>query len=280
LVVRFRTGAGERQLTLRPSWSSSSYDMVKSHVDRYPAGAEVALWLNPADPDDARYEVGATLANVIVLGALGGMGLLFVALGLWTLRPSARPSSQAPARSPARDLRLLVRVFAGVGVALTAVGMWLVARDVSMLRSWPYVEAAAIEATTITTRSRSRGRPTGPLYDVQVTFRYVVDGRTYESRTRSGIASSSTSRRDELLRRFAPGTRHTIRHRPGDANVIRYELDWSFATFLMSGAVTLMGLVFVGIGAGMSRVTPATPRAGPPDIDAEDREIAHQKRFR
>jgi hypothetical protein len=93
------------------------------------------------------------------------------------------------------------------------------------------------------------------------------------------MASSRTSRRDELLSMFAPGTRHQIRHRPDDPNVIRYNLTWSFGTFALSGGMVLMGLVFLGIGFGLSRVKPMVRQHGPPDIEAEDREIERERQF-
>src|SRR5262249_28579962 len=59
LVLRIETAGAPRQVTVRPGWSSGSYDMVKSHVERFPAGSAVEVALNPADANDVRYELGA-----------------------------------------------------------------------------------------------------------------------------------------------------------------------------------------------------------------------------
>ncbi len=107
----------------------------------------------------------------------------------------------------------------------------------------------------ISSRTSVGNRPSQLMYDVQVTFRYEVSGARFESQTTSGLASSSLSRRDELLQQFAPGTRHRIHHRPDDPNVIRYNLDWSFTTFALSGGMLLMGLVFLGFGILFVRLT-------------------------
>ena len=107
----------------------------------------------------------------------------------------------------------------------------------------------------ISSRTSVGNRPSQLMYDVQVTFRYEVSGTQFESQTTSGLASSSLSRRDELMKQFAPGTRHRIHHRPDDPNVIRYNLDWSFTTFALSGGMVLMGLVFLGFGILFLRLT-------------------------
>ena len=72
-------------------------------------------------------------------------------------------------------------------------------RDRALL-SWPGVEAEAVGAEVVTSRSSVGNRPSTVVYDVQVAFRYDVDGRRYESRTTSGLSSSSRSRGARMSR--------------------------------------------------------------------------------
>jgi hypothetical protein len=241
-------------VTIRPSWNSGSYDLVKAHVDRYPAGSTVSVAINPADAADVRYELGMTLTNMIGPGALGVMGLLFAAIGGWVLTRSGRPRPASPADT-ATLTRRVAMLFSVIGAVILGIGIWMFGGDLSMVRTWSPVEAEAVNARAISTRSSVGNRPSSLMYDVQVTFRYTVDGRSYESQTTSGMASSGTARRDELLALFAPGTRHRIHHRPDDPNVIRYNLESTFTTFALSGAMVLMGLVFLGFGALFLRLT-------------------------
>jgi hypothetical protein len=261
LVLRVQTAGGPRQVTVRGSWDSSSYDMVKSHVDRYPPGSTVEVAINPADENDVRYDLGGTLTNLIGPGILGIMGLIFTGIGVGTL---ARSGRQQRAASPADNTRLTRRVawiFAAIGVGILGLGVWLVSRDVAMLRSWQPVEAESVAVRPISSRSSIGNRPSQLVYDVQVTFRYAVGGTRFESQTTSGLASSSLRRRDELMKQFAPGTRHRIHHRPDDPNVIRYNLAWSLTTFALSGGMLAMGLVFLGFGILFLRLTRAAGRA-------------------
>jgi hypothetical protein len=279
VVLRFEDAGAIRQLTVRSNWSSSSYSMVKEYVDRYPAGAAISVAVNPDDAGDVRYELGPTFTNLIGPGVIGLLGLICAAIGLWTL---VRPRSQTPA-SAADNARVTRRVgwlFAAIGAGIIAIGIWIGWQDAVMVRTWVAVDAESLAVRPITSGGSGGTRPSRTLYDVQVTFRYEVDGRRFESDSASGMASSSTGRRDELMARFAPGTRHRIHHRPDDPNVIRYNLDSFFTTFAASGGLVLMGLVFLAFGTLFSRVRFAPQRDGPPDIDAEDREIAQQERFR
>jgi hypothetical protein len=277
LVLRFEDAGAIRQLTVRSNWSSSSYSMVKSYVDRYPAGASVEVAINPADASDVRYELGPTWTNLMAPGIVGALGLLCLGAGLWTLRPKPRPASDTANRRLTRRVGWL---FAAIGAGLLAIGIWMAWLDVRMVRTWVPVDAESIAARPITSRRSGGSGPSRTLYDVQVTFRYDVGGRRFESETTSGMASSSTGRRDELMRQFAPGTRHRIHHRPDDPNVIRYNLDSFFTTFAAPIGISLMGVVFLAFGVGFSRVREVPGRSGPPDIEAEDREIEQQKRFR
>jgi hypothetical protein len=263
LTLRVQTGGATREVTVRRSWSSSSYDMVKGHVDQYPAGSTVEVAINPADETDVRYELGATLTSLIGPAVLGLMGLVCSGIGAWTLARSRRPPS-APAADNVRLTRRVALIFVAIGAGLLGLGGWMASLDVAMLRSWQPVEAEAVAVRPISGRSSVGNRPSQPVYDVQVTFRYDVGGTRFESQTTSGLATSSLGRRDELMKRFAPGTRHQIHHRPADPNVIRFNLGWSFTTFAASGGMMLMGLVFLGFGVLFrwltSRAAPASRR--------------------
>jgi hypothetical protein len=254
LVVRFESGGATRQVTIQPGWSSASYDMVKSHVDGHPAGSNLEVAINPADAGDVRYELGPTLSNLLGPLIVGGMGLIFAAVGVFTLTRSRAASKATPEENRTLTRRVAV-LFCAIGAGIIGLGIWLGAGDLEMTRTWPPVEAEVVSSRSVATRSSVNNRPSVLVYDVQVLFRYTVDGRTYESQTMTGASTSSTFRRDELLEEFAPGTRHRINHRPDDPNVIRYNLDSPLSTFGLSGGMALMGLVFLGFGLLFLRVT-------------------------
>lgn len=251
LVLQLESEGRTREVTVTPFWSSGSYAMVKSHVDRYPTGSRVEVAVNPADQADVRYALGPTAANLIGPGALAFMGLLFAGIGIGLWRRARRQAG--PTTDPALSVGTVAAIFGVIGVVIIVIGLWLLSRDLEMLRSWEAVDAESIAVRTVSSRSSVGNRPSTLMYDVQVTFRYEVNGSRIESQTTSGLASSSTRRRDALLQQFAAGTRHRIRHRPDDPNVIRYGLDYSFRTFLLSGGMTMMGLVFLGFAAMIRR---------------------------
>ena len=108
----------------------------------------------------------------------------------------------------------------------------------------------------------------------------MVGDRSYQSTTLYGIASSSESRASNMLATYAPGTSHVIRYRPGDPNVIRFDMDSYFAVFVMSIALLAMGLVFGGFAAAMfwsfrrddaRAAAAALAGDGDGDLAAEDR---------
>ena len=252
LVFRLQAGEISRQVTITGAWSSSSYDMVKSHVDRYPAGSTIEVAVNPDNAVDLRYELGPTFSNLIGPGVVGVMGAIFTVIGLWTM--TRAPVRQSPAAIESGSaVRAVATIFGVIGIVIVVIGIWLVSLDLSMLRSWETTDAESIAVRPVSSRSSVGNRPSSLVYHVQVTFRYEVNRTPFQSQTTSGLASSSARRRDELMQQFAPGTRHQIRFRPGDPNVIRYDLDYSFSTFMLSGGMVLMGLIFIGFAVPIWR---------------------------
>jgi hypothetical protein len=253
IVFRLERDGQARDVTVTASWSSSSYDSVRAYVDRFPAGAIVPVAINPADGSDIRYELGASLLNLLVPGLLGALGLIFTIVGLVTIRP--RQASAPSAAQNAQALRRVAVTFTVIGAVLSGIGIWLFARDAAMLREWPTVDGVVTDVALVTRMSRSQGGPSARLYDVQVTFGYVAGGKRYESQTTTGIASTSRDRAAALLKEYAQGTHHPIRHRPDDPNVIRFEVS-RLNIFAAAVGLTLMGLVFLGFGLAFQKTGP------------------------
>ncbi|MFN0304851.1 MAG: DUF3592 domain-containing protein [Burkholderiales bacterium] len=265
LVLHLQASGGIRQVTITGRWDSSSYDMVKSHVDRYPAGARIEAAVNPENDADVRYALGRTGTNLIGPGVVGFMGILFagVGIGMWARDGTRRKQARTAAKA-GRTVRAVAATFGVIGIVILVIGIWLLWLDLAMLRSWMAADAESIAVRPVASRTSVGNRPSTLVYGVQATFRYEVNGTPFESQAMSG-SSSSTQGRDELMQRFAAGTRHQIRYRPGDPNVIRHGLDYSFSTFMLSGGMVLMGLVFIGFAVPIWRSVRASRAREAPD---------------
>lgn len=250
IVFELNDGRGLRRVTIVPSWSSSSYDLVRAYVERYPAGARVAVAINPSNSDDVRYELGPTATSLMLPGVLGGIGLLFSVVGIVViLRPTA---AAGPVRSP-RTLRWVSGVFMAVGIGVGSFGAWLLTLGTAV--DWPEVEATVVDGTVIHVSSTNRS-PHRSFYDIQVTFAYEVNGVRVTSKTTSGHSNSSRERTVARLIAYAPGSRHMVRHRPDDPNVVRFEVT-PFAERALPVALVLLGVVCLGFGAATISEWPA-----------------------
>ena len=250
IVFRIERDGPPRDVTVTASWSSSSYESVRAYVDRFPAGTVVPVAINPADASDIRHELGASLLNLLLPGILGAFGLIFTIVGMVTIRPR-RTSVWSPAQN-ARVLRRVATTFTIIGAVLLAIGIRLFSRDAAMLREWPTVNGAVTDVALVRSTSSSRNGPSTTLYDVQVTFAYEASGKRFESKTTTGVATSSRDRAASLVKQYARGTHHPVRHRPDDPNVIRFDVS-RLSIFAAAGGLTLMGLVFLGFGLGFLR---------------------------
>jgi hypothetical protein len=83
--------------------------------------------------------------------------------------------------------------------------------------SWPQARAVMTSCAPV-----SRWIRQGTVYRLAVTYRFEVDGKTYEGNTTGfdgGPELSSLEDATALVARHAPGTQVTIRHAPGDPTV-------------------------------------------------------------
>lgn len=258
LVLRTRENETDRDVTLVSSWTSASYDLVRKQVDKYVPGRSLRVAVNPSDPKDLRYDLDVTLMNMTGPGVLAILGLVFGGIGMWFMRPAGP--------RPADDSLTWMRVgwaFGLIGIVLTTIGVTLLMSDLAMLREWPEADAqvVAVQLVTASPGMQQSGAGQAALVDTEVTFRYTVGARTYTNRTLYGVASTDVASARGRMTKYAPDTRHKIRFRPGDPNVIRYDMDSKFTVFFVSGILLLMGLLFAGLGI-MVRLVFARSRQG------------------
>jgi len=247
-VFELADGRGPRQVAVGAAWNSGSYDFVRAFVDRYPVGTTLDVAVNPDDADDLRYELGPTRANLILPGSLGVMGAIFVLCAVGTLM--WRGPSASSAAASARTFRRVAALFIALGVGLGALGGWFWTFETAL--DWPEVEATVVEGVVLAVSSGS-SRPSRAAYDIQVTFSYEVDGRPVTSRTTSGSSSSSQSAAAARLEGYAPGSRHRVRHRPDDPNVVRFEVS-ALRERALAGGLLGMGAVFTLLGGLLRRL--------------------------
>ena len=242
LVFRYDAAGQTRERTFKSSWSSGSYDIVQRFVAEYPAGRRLVVGVNPADPDDIAYDLQWAFNNLMGPLIVGGLGVLFVGIGLVVGRTSSR---HAP---PADPFRHVAWVFRSIGVVAFVVGGLMCGSQAAVRRDWGSVTATVMSTDAVSSSvGLSSGRQQrGQLLDSRIAFRYVVDGKTYENVTTYGVASSDVGALRARLEAFAPGTSHTIRYRPGDPNIIRFSLDSWWATFGLGVGLMGMGLLFAG----------------------------------
>lgn len=249
IVFRYHVaGEGIRHRAIAANWSSSSYDMVRGYVADYPAGRHLSVAVNPADPDDIRYDLGATIVNLAAPSILLTLGVVFGGIGVVVLRRSSRPgratmraealgAAASTGRHAASTVRRIGLTFVAIGVVVLGISTLLLRAELRAGREWVAVDATVIASRVIVTGLSSTGSSgVRRMYDTEITVRYTVGGTAYESTTRSGISTSSRTRAEDEAARFAPGTSHTVHVKPDDANIVRFNFG-SWTRFLLPGGL-------------------------------------------
>ena len=82
------------------------------------------------------------------------------------------------------------------------------------------------------------------MYQTFVEFRYTVNGKEYLTPSDAGYSTSSYPQMKRLADKFPPGTRHAIKYNPIDPNDIYFNAEYSFGFFLLPVVFGGVGLVF------------------------------------
>jgi hypothetical protein len=151
-----------------------------------------------------------------------------------------------------RVLKLVGGIFAVVGLALLGAAYWTGNRQLTIIKSWPTIQAEVTKSQVTHHLSHDSERSTDTMmYEAEIEFRYTLNGKEYVTPSNPGYSTSSYPEMKRLADTFAPGTTHLIRYNPADPNDIRFNAGYSFGFFFLPVLFGGMGIVFGGIGTGL-----------------------------
>lgn len=246
----FRVGGKEyrgRRVTIGEKTSSFELEAI---LARYPVGATVTVYYDPADPNQAVLErdfpgwvwgVGIGCLAAIVVAPM--LAVFFYNHGLGWLRPHLAHPDAAPFVTAAAGFGLLVLLFA---LSFTSY-VWKVSR-------WPTTTGRIVSSGADAYEDwRDRLARSYPrtFHKAAVVYRYEVNGREYlGDRVRLGVVVSATSpgvaRR--LAAKYPVGREVTVYYdpqRPGES-VLRPRSLWHLLIWLVAA-----GMLYLAWWAGM-----------------------------
>jgi len=148
-------------------------------------------------------------------------------------------------------------IFLAIGLILLGVAGWFAEKKLTVMNSWPTVEAEVVESEVTSYQDSDNDT----LYKAQFRFRYTVDGREYVTLTDNGYGTSFRSWMQKKVDRLPPGARHRLHYNPADPADIEYNASYNFEFFGIPLFCGGMGLIFalVGVGAFRKRDTDRCP---------------------
>ena len=202
---------------------------------RYPVGATVPVYYDPADPGEAILEREAPMGLVADAGRL--VLWLFAGVTVLAVLAASAPAWIAAHFPHVADPRLVALTGAmALAALLVAAASW---RRMRRAAGWPVVPGtvtfSAVEETSVGfddgTQSRRRR-----MYRPSVEYEYGVGGQTYTGRQlRLGIDSAGAQAWAEgVVARYPVGAVVEVRHDPGNAGTAFVEAP---------GAIALLPLV-------------------------------------
>lgn len=148
-------------------------------------------------------------------------------------------------------------IFLVGGLALTAYG-FLALKDAQASGSWPYVEGQIVESKIrkIHTSKQPKDNTSRRKYAPSITYRYVVDGQSYEANNLSygEGPSNSESKVQKVVAKYPNGSSHRIYYKPSKPGTAVLEPGMKFqAWFLPVFGLVLLLFGFFGLIGSIKR---------------------------
>jgi hypothetical protein len=223
---------------------------VQRTLDRYPVGATVPVYYNPADPNEAVLERDPPASPVMMYGVAGGIfmaGLAAVAVfaNVDTIMQQVRPL--LPANSEPQ-----FTIFFGLCGMWTLFMLWTAQRQAAQAKAWPIATGRIVSSRTESYR-KLVGSPARHVtfYQAVVEYSYQANGRDYHSTRLSFGAEQSGSQElaEAKAARYTKGSDVTVHYDPKNPSnavlEVKVALNWLLA---------LITLAFLGLALQFSGV--------------------------
>ena len=248
--------------------SSSNYRDMHRWVDAYPARSAATCYVNPANPGEAVLRLG-TLSIVLftpiplIFAAIGAFGIFMV----WRPAPGA-PSAPVPAVGRPMSRRAVV-ILMGIFILVGAIGFYFitlrVAWEVRAARDWAQtpciIESSAVRSHT------SSGSHGGTTYNVDILYRYKINGRTYRSNQYDflGGSSSGYASKAAIVEQFPPGKHAVCYVNPSDPEdaVLDREYSWEMLFGLIPLLFIIIGIAGITKSTRPAQAIPSAPVQAP-----------------
>ena len=224
-------------------------------LDRFPKGAKVPVYYNPAGPAESVLETRlpysvarawAFAAAVFMAGV--GASLMFANLdtGMETLRAMFPPAAEPQAV-----------IFFGLCSLWMIFMTWDNWRQANRAKQWPTVEGVVVASKTESYKTRPGSASQGALvtmYQPMVEYSYVLQGREYHSTQVSfgpQVATQGQETAAQKAARYPAGAKVAVHYNPEHPTVAVLETGVAFR-----GATVVLAVIFVGLTVFFSGVRP------------------------
>jgi hypothetical protein len=133
-----------------------------------------------------------------------------------------------------------------LGCATLLFGLWWGFRRWNAIVHLPSATAVILKSQLSETAGVED--PSATIYSNKVTLQFEAAGKGYEVPYNDWGSSTSASRHQAIARRYAVGTRHTIRYNPSRPQSLFLEAGYTFEFFKVAIFCLGLGGLFAGLG--------------------------------
>lgn len=222
---------------------------IEQLLFKYPANAKSVCYVNPQDPGEAVLHRGPLWPAAFILLPLVFIGVgVGGIVGMWRGGPKRVEFGRKGNSQAMGTLAKLLffGLFALIGGILTyVIGVRSVQKYFSA-KDWPATPCEIVSSSV----GHHRGSEGGTTYSVDITYRYQVQGRDFQSDTYSLMAGSSSGRssKERVVAQYPAGSNAVCYVNPEDPTdaLLSRELSPWLLIGLVPGLFLLVGVVGLG----------------------------------
>lgn len=217
---------------------------TEATLARYPAGAAVTVYYDPADPSNCVLErevpkgVGKGCAAIVAIGVVAAAGIYYLTTNATRLLETYLPNANAP-----------VTVFTACFGLFVLLFFFAYRKHSMQAANWPFVRGTIVSSGTETIEKREGGR-TRTSYAPAVEFAYQVHGIDYRSRQiKLGVVvSGSRGYAERVAARYQQGSPVEVHYDPDNPSNAALENPTGYSWLMLAVAVACFGIALFASG--------------------------------
>ncbi len=250
-VVEYEFEAGGKARTgSRISIGETMGEEVQAAMKRYPVGAKVTVYYDPADPENCVLERDAPVSAGCMTAIATGLVCAGLCVAVFFLSPDGFQGALSPWFP--KGAHPVFAIFFGVAALMTFMAQLASRKMARIAAGWPRAQGRVMRSETEGYYdSTGGGSNRRMVYEPVVEYAFSVEGKEYRStqlRLGGKLASSMKEIADQVVARYPEGSAVEVRYDPKNPtqSVVDLQVNLLWLGYVLAAACAVAAAFFGG----------------------------------